>query len=189
MKRAPLSATSLFTATAFLFAGCSDLPPGQPGPFTNGAVAGGEMARAATVMSAEAQATGSPAGTMATATIVVLAKHQATLRQQQVAKANARIAIARLRARQPKPSSPSASTKSKKTAAAPKQKARLPRYIAVETVKDERTAPQAQKAVVIFDTETQEIVGNNVYDVKAAPPVGTTAKFETYTAEYVGSGS
>ena len=65
---------------------------------------------------------------------------------------------------------------------------KLPRYIAVDTAKDERTVPQAAKSVVIFDTETQEVVGNNVYDVKSTPPVGGTAKFETYTAEYVGTG-
>ncbi len=31
--------------------------------------------------------------------------------------------------------------------------------------------------------------GNNVYDVESTPRVGQTAKFETYSAEYVGSGS
>jgi len=191
MKRAPLSAISLVTATAFFSAACSDLPPGQPGPFSNGAVAGGNLARAATVTSAGEMATGSTVGTVASATVVILAKHQASLRQQQVAKANAKAAIAKLRKKAARVPTPPTSATNRKTADKPKEKKqpRIPRYIAVETVKDERTSPQAQKAVVIFDTETQEIVGNNVYDVKAAPSVGATAKFETYTAEYVGSGS
>jgi hypothetical protein len=42
---------------------------------------------------------------------------------------------------------------------------------------------------MIWDTQSQEVVGNNVYDVKSPPPVGSTAKFDTYSAEYVGSGS
>jgi hypothetical protein len=41
---------------------------------------------------------------------------------------------------------------------------------------------------MIWDTQSQEVVGNNVYDVKSPPPVGSTAKFDTYSAEYVGSG-
>jgi hypothetical protein len=191
MKRATLFVTSLGTITALLLPGCSDIPPGQPGPFTNGAVVGGELARAATVTSAESFATGSTTGTVAGAAIVILAKHKATEHQRQVAIAHAKVAIARIKTQQahaaaPKPSA-GVPKKAVAKAAAPAKK--LPRYIAVDTAKDERTAPQAQKAVVIFDTETQEIVGNNVYDVKSTPPVGGTAKFETYTAEYVGSGS
>ncbi len=42
---------------------------------------------------------------------------------------------------------------------------------------------------MIWDTQSQEVVGNNVYDVQSTPRVGTTAKFDTYSAEYVGSGT
>jgi hypothetical protein len=191
MKRATLLVTSLGTVTALIFPGCSDLPPGQTGPFTDGAVAGGQFARATTVTSAEAFATGSTTGTVAAAAVVILAKHKATEQQRQVAMARAMVAVQKIKARQaratePKPK-PGAKKKPVAKAAPPAKK--LPRYIAVDTSKDERTVPQAEKSVVIFDTETQEIVGNNVYDVKSTPPVGGTAKFETYTAEYVGSGS
>ncbi|MGB8170112.1 MAG: hypothetical protein WCF18_21590 [Chthoniobacteraceae bacterium] len=193
MKRATLIVTSLGTATALLFPGCSDLPPGQTGPFADGAAVGGQMARATTVTSAEAFATGSTTGTVASAAIVILAKHQATEHQRQVATIRAKAAIAKIKtqqaratAPQPKTGATKKGTTAAKTAPAPKK---LPRYIAVDTAKDERTVPQAEKSVVIFDTETQEIVGNNVYDVKSTPPVGGTAKFETYTAEYVGNGS
>ncbi len=206
MKRATLFVTSLGTSAALLFPGCADLPPGQTGPFTDGAVAGGQMARATTVQSAEAFATGSTTGTVAGAAMVILAKHQASPQQRQIAVARAKKVVAKMKAEQartarvvePKPviggkkktvadAKPAPKEKPVAKAAAPVK--RLPRYIAVDTSKDERTVPQAEKSVVIFDTETQEIVGNNVYDVKSTPPVGGTAKFETYTAEYVGNGS
>jgi hypothetical protein len=180
MKRATLFVTSLGTVTALFLSGCSDIPPGQPGPFTNGALTGGEMARGAMVTSAESRATGSSAGTIASATIVILEKHQATEHQRQVAMARAKAAIAKLKHAK--------AAKREMGAAPPTAAKKLPRFIAVDTAKDEHTSPQAEKAVVIFDTDTQEIVGNKVYDVKATPPVGGTAKFETYTAEYVGSG-
>lgn len=190
MNRATLSATSLGTFTALLFASCSDIPPGQPGPFTNGAVMGGEMARSATVASAEAFATGSTTGTVAAMTIVILAKHKASEEQRRVALARAKASVAKLRAKEAKAAArnqPARSDRSepKKAAAKPRK---VPRYIAVETVKDERTVKGAQSSLVIFDTETSEIVGNEVYDVRSTPPVGSTARFETFTAEYVGAG-
>jgi hypothetical protein len=191
MKRATLFVTSLGTSAALLLPGCSDIPPGQTGPFTDGAAVGGQFARATTVTSAEAFATGSTTGTVAGAAVVVLAKHQATEHQRQIAMARAKKAIAKIKTQQARAAAPKPKTgttkKSVAKAQAPAKK--LPRYIAVDTARDERTVPQAEKSVVIFDTETQEIVGNNVYDVKSTPPVGGTAKFETYTAEYVGSGS
>ena len=191
MKRATLFVTSLGTATAMLFPGCADLPPGQTGPFTDGAAAGGQFARATTVQSAEAFATGSTTGTVAGAAIVILAKHKATPEQRQIAVARAKKAIAKIETAQARTAAKKSKTggTKKSTAKAEPPAKKLPRYIAVDTAKDERTVPQAEKSVVIFDTETQEIVGNNVYDVKSTPPVGGTAKFETYTAEYVGNGS
>ena len=62
------------------------------------------------------------------------------------------------------------------------------RYIAVDTESDSRTSPQAQKSVIIFDTQADQVVGNNVYDVQSPPPVGASARFETYSAQYVGPG-
>lgn len=80
------------------------------------------------------------------------------------------------------------------------------RYIAVETVRsaaDFRTqpaiyiegptptagpAPKFERSVMIFDTQRQTLVGNAVYDINSTPAVGTNAKFETYTARYVGGG-
>jgi hypothetical protein len=66
------------------------------------------------------------------------------------------------------------------------------RYLAVAT---EKSAPQpghkaqkVEKSVMIWDTQSEQIVGNNVYDVEMAPSVGTVARFETYSAEYIGAG-
>jgi len=42
---------------------------------------------------------------------------------------------------------------------------------------------------MVWDTEKQEVASGAVYDVKRSPAVGETAKFDRYSAEYVGSGS
>jgi hypothetical protein len=208
MHRAPLPLASLITVAALCFAGCSDLQPGQPGMFSdNAAAAGGQMARSATLTTAESQAGGFSSGAMVTATVGVIQKYQATERQRTVAQVRARTAMKRIRAEEQRAATAAARPRNTKTggAQAPtgtvamkakevdvtrietKQRKR-PRYIAVDTVKDERAAPQAARSVMIFDTQTQEIVGNDVYDVRSTPPVGGTARFETFTAEYVGTG-
>jgi hypothetical protein len=43
--------------------------------------------------------------------------------------------------------------------------------------------------VMIYDTQTDQVVGNDVYDVKQAPKEGTISKYDTYSAEYVGTGT
>ena len=65
---------------------------------------------------------------------------------------------------------------------------KLPRYVAVDTVKDKRASPQAKKVVMIWDTHAEALVGNNIYDVQNPPRVGETKVFETYSAEYIGAG-
>jgi hypothetical protein len=105
----------------------------------------------------------------------IIAKHQATERQRKIAEQRARIYMARLE-------------KQKALAAeAGKKPAKKPRFIAVQTEKSEAT--QGKAAVMVFDTQTNEVVGNNVYDLKSTPQVGQTAKFDTYSAQYVGSGN
>ena len=111
-------------------------------------------------------------GAVVAAVTYVIAKHQATERQHRIAEERAQRAYARM----------SAERKSQ-------MKAHKTRYIAVDTEKNDQTAAGAKESVMIWDTQSQEVVGNNVYDVKSPPPVGSTAKFDTYSAEYVGSGS
>jgi len=117
----------------------------------------------------EALATGAAVGAVVAVTTYIVAKHQADERQRQVAAQRGRIASRRIASR-------SRTTKKK------------PRYIAVDTVKNGKTSPKAKKAVMIYDTQSGQVVGNNVYDVQSPPSVGSTAKFDTYSAEYVGSG-
>jgi hypothetical protein len=92
----------------------------------------------------------------------VIAKHQATERQRKIAEQRA--------SQHPKRAKPPQS-----------------RYIAVKTQSEPHN--KGQSAVLIYDTQSNGIVGNNVYDLKATPKVGQTSKFDTYTAEYVGTGS
>lgn len=78
------------------------------------------------------------------------------------------------------------------TRLAPEKKAVLKtkkvRYIAVDTVRSKETSPKAKKTVMIWDTQAAALASNDVYDLETPPPVGQTAKFETYAAEYVGTG-
>jgi hypothetical protein len=39
---------------------------------------------------------------------------------------------------------------------------------------------------MIWDTQSQEIVGTDCYAVLKLPPAGELARFDTYTAQYVG---
>ena len=103
--------------------------------------------------------------------IYFVAKHQATERQRQIAERRARQSYARMSAKR------KANMKAKKV-----------RYIAVDTEKGTKSSPKAKKTVMIYDTQTQRVASNNAYDVEKAPGVGTTAKIDTYSAEYVGSG-
>lgn len=78
------------------------------------------------------------------------------------------------------------------TRLAPEKKAVLKtkkvRYIAVDTVRSKETSPKAKKTVMIWDTQSESLANTDVYDLEAAPAIGQTAKFDTYSAEYVGSG-
>lgn len=64
--------------------------------------------------------------------------------------------------------------------------AATPRYLAVETIPDARL--QGAAAIMLWDTQTEEIVGNQVYDVEAPPPPGEVAMWDTISAQYVGVG-
>ena len=116
------------------------------------------------------------ARTIVTAAVVAsvvyfIAKHEASERQRQVAEMRARQSYARMSAKR------KANMKAKKV-----------RYIAVETERGQKSSPKAKKTVMIYDTQTQRIASNNAYDVEKTPSVGSTAKIDTFSAEYVGSG-
>jgi hypothetical protein len=67
-------------------------------------------------------------------------------------------------------------------------KKKLPRYIAVETPMDKKSPPGTKKDVMLWDTQNESLVGNNVYDVTTTPTKGAMNKFDTYSAQYVGNG-
>lgn len=173
MKLGLIKPVALATSISILVAGCAEMTPGENAAVfgsMSGLAAGG-IARAAGASTAESFAIGAATGAVVAITTYIIAKHQATERQRRIAEQRARVYYGRL---------------------APEKKAALKkkkvRYIAVDTEKDEKTSPKAKKAVMIWDTQSETVVGNNVYDVQNPPSVGSTAKFETYSAEYVGSG-
>jgi hypothetical protein len=49
------------------------------------------------------------------------------------------------------------------------------------------SAPGKVYCVMIWDTQSQEIVGTNCYAVLSLPEPGTVARFDTYTAQYMGT--
>ena len=164
---------ALATSVALLAAGCENMTPGENAAvFGGGAgILAGSLARAAGASTGESIAIGAATGAVVGLTAYIIAKHQASERQRKIAEQRARVYYGRL--------SP------EKKVALKKKKVR---YIAVDTEKDEHTSPKAKKAVMIWDTQSESVAGNNVYDVQSTPAVGSTAKFDTYSAEYVGSG-
>ncbi len=134
-----------------------------------GRAAGGVAGSAASY--AGAGSVGSSAvyyGSQAATAIVVaiLEKHEATELQRKIAQERAEAYMAGLKA-------------------AEKQKIKKQRYIAVDTQKDSRSKGKA--SVMVFDTQNDRLVGNDVYELQKAPPVGSAARFETVDATYVGA--
>lgn len=163
------------SSSAVLFAGlllngCENMSPQANGVVfgTGAGILAGGLARAAGASTSEAVAIGLATGAVAGVTAYVIAKHQATERQRRYAEERARLAYEN---------------------APPPRKAqyRKTRYIAVDTVREQDSS--GAKSVMIYDTQTQQVVGNNVYDVKQTPKQGTVSKFDTYSAEYVGTGA
>lgn len=182
MNRPALFNTTCAASAVLLMSACETLPPGETdAPFgANSAAAAGAMARAAGASTTDSFVAASSVTAVATATIQVIAKHQATQRQRQIAQQRARAAQAKINAQHQREAD--AARKTGRKYAAKKR----PRYLAVDTEKNEQTSPRAKKVVMIWDTQSEQIVGNNVYDVESTPALGQTAKFETYSAEYVG---
>jgi len=173
MSPRALRTTALILTSSIAFLGCENMTPEQNAGIFGGVAgaAAGSIARAAGASPTESLIAGAAVGAVTAVTVYIIAKRKASERQRKIAEERARQYQNRLSAEK------KASMKKKKV-----------RYIAVDTVKDERTSPKAKKNVMIWDVEREQIVGNNVYDVESTPSVGQTAKFETYAAEYVGSG-
>lgn len=176
--------------------------------------------------------------------VVILATHEATPRQRQIAEQNGRRAVAKLKARQASASAahkpkhkkavvtakkagkpattataaakkPEAKPKPKAAAEAPAKLAQatkpepapepaapepepeptskpkpakpLPRIIAIATEKDDKTDKKAAKAIMLFDTHAEKIIGNKVYDIESEPRAGDEVRFETFSTSYIGA--
>ncbi len=171
-------AASLFTSS------CENMSPGE-----NAAVFGGVAA--AVTGTALALAGVDPsivipvaagAAVLAGGAAFIISKQQATARQRQIALQNARAAEARLLAQQ------KATTTRRTTSGqvAKKAPAQMPKYIAVDTETSSQS-PTGAKPVMIYDTQSQRLVGNDVFNLKSKPAEGTVKKFDTMSAKYVGS--
>ena len=112
--------------------------------------------------------------------VVILARHEATPQQREIAVRHADRAVAAL---EKQIAAPPKHLAGSKTAA----KKRLPDRIAVPTVKDEHTTAKAEAAVMLYDVRARRIVGNEVYDIEKEPPPGETVRFDTSVVRYVGT--
>jgi hypothetical protein len=59
-------------------------------------------------------------------------------------------------------------------------------YLAVPTVRSKQTSPKAKEVIMIWDIPRESLVGQNVYELDSAPPVGKLATYDNLVAEYVG---
>jgi hypothetical protein len=170
MNAVLIKSSSAVLVAGLLLTGCENMSPGANGAVfgTGAGVLAGGLARAAGANTSEAVAIGLATGAVVGVTAYVIAKHKATERQRRYAEERARLAY--------------------ENAPPPRQAAyQKTRYIAVDTLREQNSS--GAKSVMIYDTQTQQVVGNNVYDVKEAPKEGTVSKFDTYSAEYVGTGA
>jgi hypothetical protein len=165
-----MNSSAAILVSGILLTGCENLSPAGNGALFGvgaGALSGG-IAKAAGASNSQAVAIGLATAAVVGVTAYVIAKHQATERQRRIAEERARLAYQN---------------------APPPRKAqyRKSRYIAVDTVREKESS--GAKSVMIYDTQTDQVVGNDVYDVKQSPKEGTISRFDTYSAEYVGTGS
>jgi len=176
----------LIIVASLLTSSCENMTPGENAAVFGGAAAaitGGVLALAG-VDPSIALAVGAGAGLLAGGAAFIISKQQATARQRQIALQNARAAEARMLAQQQKARS-SGSSGGTQVAKSKKAPASMPKYIAVDTVTSSQS-PSGAKPVMVYDTQSRSIVGNDVFNLKSQPAVGSTKKFDTVTAQYVG---
>lgn len=149
------------TAVSLLTSGCSNLTPGE-----NAAIAGAVTGLAVGLPMA---LTGvNPAATIPVTAGAAVAAAGATYLVTQRQANKAQIQTAENRAR-----NYAASTQTKT------------RYIAVRT---ESPRNSNQRHVLIYDTYTQQVVSNTLYQFPNLPAIGSTANFGGYQAIYIGTG-
>ena len=147
--------------TAAMLAGCSAPTP----PADNLERAALEASRdgsLANYYNAGRGTAGIEAAGRVTARYYWVAKYAATPVQREIAVERGRAVVKKMAKRNVKPKS---------------------RYIAVTTKRDSRAKTSTN--VMIFDTQSESIIGNSVYDLNERPPEGQPVRFETYSASFV----
>ncbi len=166
MNHLALKISAASVSAAILFSGCEGMTPGESAAavWSTAGIAAGLIGSAAGLHGGEAAALGAGVGLLAAGITYAVAKHEANERQRQIAEANARRAY---------------------LAHQSELRRKKVRYIAVKTSRTKESKGQA--SLMVWDTQSEKLVGNTVYDTKATPAKGSTAKFDSYNAQYVGS--
>lgn len=174
-------ALSLFTTS------CENMSPGENAAVFGGAAAavtGGVLALAGVDPSIVIPVAAG-AALLAGGAAFIVSKQQATARQREIALQNARAAEAQLLAQQRAASKPRTTGSSGRTVAKKAPAESVPRYLAVNTVASPES-PAQTKQQMVYDTQSRKLVGNTVFNVKRTPTPGSTVKYDTMTAKYVG---
>lgn len=164
MKRFP---TSLLTASVLVVGFSSCVTSEQAGILgsTAGAV-GSSIASHTGVGYVGSSAIGYGISGATSLVVSVMARHEASEQQRQIAEARAEAYLAGLDEGQ-------------------RREVKKRRYLAVETKRQPENT--GKRSVMVFDTKNDRLVGNEVLDIGSAPATGTTAKFDTVNTTYVGA--
>ncbi len=159
--------TRLGLVSVFGLSSCANMDPNASAAFIGGlsGAAAGIIASQAGLSDSQAILIGSAVGLAAGAITYNYKKRRATERE---------LEIANMRATQYQ--------KLVRSGSKPKSKTR---YIALPTTPS-NTSSKSANTVVLFDTQTNSAVGNNVYEISQNPKMGEVVKFDTVNAEYVG---
>ena len=153
-----MKTTRSFFLTALLLAGCA----APPDNLERAALQASHDGTRESLRSGGSGTAGIDAASRVTARYYWVAKYAATPVQREVATTRARAVVKKMAKRNVKPKS---------------------RYIAVTTKRDARAKTSTN--VMIFDTQSDSIIGNSVYDLNERPPEGEPVKFETYSASFI----
>lgn len=176
-----LKTTAIIAAGALFIPGCANLSPTE-NALLFGGVAGAVTGTTLALSGVDAGSALAIAGGTSLAVgagAYIFSRQAATARQRQVALAHARAAEARLGGGQPETRGADGHGDGRG------KRAVAGRYIAVDTEAAPQT-PAATKPVMIYDTQSSRIVGNEVYNLRTSPRKGSSQKYDTMTAQYVG---
>lgn len=167
MSNLVMSYTRLGLVVSLGLSSCANMDPNGSAALIGGlsGAAAGIIASQAGLSNSQSILIGSAVGITAGAITYNYKKRRATERELEIAK---------MRATQYQ----------KQVSSGSKPKAKT-RYIALPATTSD-TSSKSTNAVLLFDTQTNTAVGNNVYEISQNPKKGEVVKFDTVNAEYVG---